>query len=62
MTTQQPNLRWLSACRTEITATPEWEHVKGELLRRLQAEVETRGIEHLSALSEEEKLQLLLQV
>ena len=53
---------WLGPCRADMMATPEWQAVKDELLQRLKQEVTQRGISHLSALSEEEKLLLLLQV
>jgi len=54
--------RWLNACKMEILGSGEWNTVKQELLARLASEVKSRGIDHLSSLSEEEKQVLMLQV
>ena len=54
--------RWLHSCRSDILNSQDWQVVKHELLRRLASEVEARGVGHLSALSEQEKMLLLLQV
>ena len=54
--------RWLQSCKNEILGSNEWNTVKEDLLARLKHEVEQSGIDHLSSLSEEEKIVLLLQV
>ena len=54
--------RWLQMCKNEILGSHEWSTVKEDLLERLKHEVEKSGIDHLSSLSEEEKIVLLLKV
>lgn len=49
-------------CKSEILGSHEWNTVKDDLLDRLKREVEKSGIDHLSSLSEDEKIVLLLQV